>query len=549
MKKGHQIETRMEGVPLSEGIAVARVCLFNENRHRRLPSYPVSGARVAIELDRVRRASALAAENLSRLRDEVAERIGPAESEIFNAQKMILEDPTLLNEIDELVRSKGINAEAAVTQALAGLEAQFRELEDEHMRQRASDFVEIRDRLLDAFGDMRPSLQCSEEHCLKGRNRIIVAGELTPSLTVELDAEHLMGFATERGGVQSHAAILARALGIPAVSGLVGIRDRLSCGAEILVDGGRGQVVLWPSEMTIASVQQERTHHVRFPLPAPPVAGLKAMANIGQTSDVKEAVAMQAEGVGLYRTEIELIAAGRLLTEDELYDRYLMVLRAMDGQPVHYRLPDGGSDKPLPTLDVPREDNPALGFRGTRLLLGRADLLGPQARALARVSQHGPVHVLYPMIADLEQFRRIRNAFMDSMGDIPCGEISHGVMFEVPAACLQASEILADADFASIGTNDLFQYLFAVDRNNTLVTDDYDLTKPAFWKMLKHVVDAARESGKPLSICGEIGSDPAFVPKLIDLGIRTFSMSARRIPAVRNLAARVLGTEKSVAAD
>jgi phosphotransferase system enzyme I (PtsI) len=262
------------------------------------------------------------------------------------------------------------------------------------------------------------------------------------------------------------------------------------------------------------------------------------MANIRMADDAAEAVKMKAEGIGLYRTEIELIAAGRLLGEDEYAERYLRVMRAMDGRQVVYRLLDIGSDKPLPFLPLPKEENPSLGWRGGRVLLDRKDLLRPQARALARLSLLAEARVLYPMVVDLEQFRALRAAFMDSIADMPRGRILHGVMFEVPSACLQAEEILREADFASVGTNDLIQYLFAVDRDNALVSGEFHPDRPVFWALLRQIAAAARESGKELSVCGELGGDPKYTARLMAAGIRTVSVIPRRIPAVRAMAAK-----------
>lgn len=538
-----QAETHLKGLALSEGYAAARVCLFNEHRHRNLPVYNVKGAGIEREIDRVKQAVRIAEDRLNEIREQVEKRIGVAEAEIFVAHQMILKDKALHERIHALIEKEGINAESAVTRTLDEVEARLRDVDDEYIKERASDFGEIKRRLLDVLANLTPSLQCSATggHCQKGKNRIVVAEELTPSLTVELDTDQVMGFVTERGGVNSHAAILARALGVPAVSGLAGIRQQILCGTEILVNGNTGEVVVWPTEETILAVRQVQPTPMRMPLPVDPVPGLKVMANISMASEIDDAILMKAEGVGLYRTEIEVIAAGRLLSEDELYERYAAVRRAVEGHAVIYRLYDLGSDKTLPTVTLPEEDNPSLGWRGARLLLGKTDLFRTQARALARVSQIGPVHVMYPMVIDLEQFLRLKKAFETATADIQRGEIHHGVMFEVPSACLQAGELLDHADFGSVGTNDLTQYLFAVDRGNEYVAYDYNPDRPVFWNLLQTMATAARARQKSLSVCGELAGDPRFVPQLKALGIDTISVSARRIPVVRAVAATEKG--------
>jgi phosphoenolpyruvate-protein phosphotransferase len=527
-------ETRFVGLPISPGLALSQVCLFNDHRREGLRVYRIAAESVRYEQARLRRAIELAGQRLRDLSARVAERIGAPEAAIFDAQRTILSDAGLSREIDAMIANHRLNAEAAVARTLDSYETRLRELDDTHLRERATDIGEIRRRLLDTLGNMGSSLHCwTQIRCLRGTNRIIVAEELTPSLTVELDTEHIMGFVSERGGPTSHAAILARALGIPAVSGVKGIRELLACGTELLLDGDTGEVIIWPDDQTLS-----RRHCVQNRRPVPPqavapVAGVTVMANISRAAEVVDALSMQAEGIGLYRTEFEFLAAERLLDEEEQVAHYASVVRAMDGRPVHFRLLDIGGDKEAPFFDLPKEDNPYLGFRGSRLLLSRPDLLGPQARALARASVHGPIHVIYPMIVEVEQFVRLRRLFAEAIADIPAGAILHGVMFEVPAACLQAREMLEVADFGSIGTNDLIQYLFAVDRNNERVAYDCSPDRPVFWSLIRRIVEAAEQTGRPLSVCGELAGDSRYLPRLREIGIRTVSVAPRLIPGLR----------------
>lgn len=530
-------EIRLKGLALSGGRTVARVCLFREHRHGQLPQYRVSGLDVKRELDRLEQALATAAKKIEAIHKQVAKKLGPAEAEIFSAHGMIIREEKLLHDISAMILNQGFNAELAVMQVLDQYEARLAAVENEHLRERAADIGEIKRRILDALADTSPSLECEREaHCQRGLHRIVVAEELTPSLTVDLDTQHLMGFVTEHGGINSHAAILARALGIPAVSGIKDIRSRVRCGTELLIDGDSGEVIIWPNEKTIARFHAEHKEQIRLPTAVEPVAGLEVLANIGMSSEIPQVLAMQAEGIGLYRTEMELIAAGRILNEDELAEHYATVVRAMEGRKVVIRLFDIGSDKPLPSVEIPKEDNPALGRRGARFLLARPDLLRLQARALVRASLCGPIHVMYPMIADLGQFMELKGLFMKAVTDLPSGEIIHGVMLEVPSACFQAAAILEQADFASIGTNDLTQYFFAVDRNNELVASDFNPNQPVFWDFLKLVVDAARRRGKHLSLCGELAGDPKNVPHLLAIGVKSVSVSPRAISTVRETA-------------
>lgn len=543
MSETFQKETVLKGLPLSGGVAIARVCRFNQNRHSNLDIYKVAGAGVDREIERTKKAVKIAADRIEVIRQETLKKIGPAEAEIFTAQRLILEDKTLQESIEKFIKKEKSNAEAAVMVVLDSYEARMRELDDEYIKDRASDLGEIKRRILDVLSNMNPEFQCADlEHCQRGRNRIVVAEELTPRLTIELDTAHTMGFVTEHGGVNSHAAILARALGIPAVSGVDNIHGSIMCGTEVIVNGNTGEVIVWPSENTVADVRKRTAGAIRVPQPVDPIPGFEVMGNISLSSEVGEAVNMKAEGIGLYRTEFEFMGEGAFLDEHAQYERYSAVVKAMNGLPVTFRLFDAGGDKPLPFLEIPQEDNPALGWRGGRLLLGHSALMKAQARALARASQHGPVNILYPMIVDLKQFQKLRDSFNQAIEGLPTGEIRHGVMFEVPSACLQSEAILEAADFGSIGTNDLIQYLFAVDRNNELVAYDYSPDRPVFWSLIEKMAGDAERLGKPLSVCGELAGDPKYVPQLIRLGIKSISVSARLIPGAR-LAAATLNAE------
>jgi phosphotransferase system enzyme I (PtsI) len=526
-------ETLLRGVPLSGGIALARACLFDEQRHNQLSVYRIEGQAAEAEVARLTRAMDVVADRLDGLREQVAREVGAAEAEIFVAQRMIVTDSSLREDVYEAIRSRGLNAEPMVAQVLDSYEDRISRVDDEYIKERATDIGEVKRRILDVLRNLTPSLECQgEEHCQRGRERVVVARELTPTLTIDLETEHTRGFVTERGGPGSHAAILARALGIPAVSGIRGVHDRILCGTELLIDGDTGEVVVWPSPERIAALAP-LDGSLPVPRPVGPIDGLEVMASISSCFDVVQASRMMAEGIGLYRTEFESLAERRILSEGEQSDRYASVVKAMRGAPVTIRLLDLGGDKAAPFLGLEKEENPHLGLRGARLLTARPELLGVQARAIARASLHGPVHVMYPMIVDLEQFLELREAFRGAVVGIEYGEIRHGVMFEVPSACLQAREILEHAEFGSIGSNDLVQFLFAIDRDNERVASDYSGDRPAFWLLVDIMVRAAKETGRPLSVCGEMASEPRTLVKLLEHGITSVSVSSRLIPGVR----------------
>ncbi|MBN1696869.1 MAG: phosphoenolpyruvate--protein phosphotransferase [Spirochaetales bacterium] len=527
-------ETRLAGIKISEGVAVARVCLFNEDRHANIPIYKVNKSERKKEKGRLIQAIQIGADQLSRVIVDVKKRIGDAESKIFIAQKMILEDTSIHDEMFDDIENEGANAEAAVIRVLDSYETRLLDVDNEYIKARATDIGEIKRRLLDILSEVTPSFLCTGiAQCQRGKNRIIVARELTPSLTVGLEKQQIVGFVTEHGGISSHAAILARAMGIPAVSGIQNIHSMVSCGTEILLNGNEGNVIIWPSQKTIAQYKSGKVYIPKGLYAVDPVDGMKVMANISRHQDIEEAVIVKAEGVGLYRTEFEFLAQGEILSEDEQFKRYKTVVMAMKGQPVYFRLIDVGGDKTADFLDLPAEINPALGFRGSRLLVARNELLAPQARALVRASEFGPVWVLYPMIVDLEQFLIMKQRFLEETADLNPGEIKHGVMFEVPSACLEAKKILKHADFASIGTNDLIQYLYAVDRDNEYVAYDYNPDKEALWNLITLIAKAAKDENRPLSVCGEIAGNKKYIIRLKEIGITRISVGIRQIPELR----------------
>jgi len=511
---------------------VGRVCLFRHTVHEdEVPEYTVSDEAKDQERERLRAAVAAVGRRLDALKETVRERVGPAEAEIFSVQRLILEDPALDDQFMAAI-DEGRNAEVAVQRTLETYERQLLELESAYQSERASDIGELKRRLLGELCETTSAFVCATDpHCQRGRQRIVVTEELTPALALELDIDDVLALVTDRGGATSHAAILARALGIPAVSGIPHIHDLVGCGTEMVVNGDTGEVVVWPTQATAERLRAQVRAVPRTPVA--PVPALTVMANISLADEVEIARRHQAEGVGLYRTEMEFFAADRLLDEDEQTQRYRRVLQAMDGLPVTFRLLDLGGDKPSPLFDFPDEENPSLGLRGLRYLLTRPHLLRTQARALARASRDGPVRVMYPMVTGLEQFRRARTLFEEATAGMAVGEIKHGPMFEVPSAVLEAPALLAEADFASIGSNDLLQYLFVVDRNNEHVADDYRPDQPVFWQVLRDLVRAADEAGRPLAICGEMAADPTYLDRLIEIGIGTVSVSVRLIPGVR----------------
>ncbi len=541
MSTQSQIETRLLGTPVSDGVVCAPVHLLGSVSGAQVPVYLIAAERVDAEKGRLKRALDTASAQLEALTAQVTERLGPSQANIFVAQRLMVEDPMGQQEMFGHIEHRLLNAEAAIARSLDAYETVLSEVDDVYLKERASDIGEIRRRLLDILQAERGE---APDHPAGAPEsdvpQIIVARELTPAQTVSLDPALTAGFITERGGPASHAAILARALGVPAVTGVARVESYLGEGETVLLDGSAGAVFVRPSERTLArhaGVRRAKPVHIQA---VPPVKGFTVMANISLAGETALALSARAEGIGLYRTEIELLAAGRMLSEDEQFERYASVLSAMAGQPVYFRLFDLGSDKEATFLELAPEENPCLGFRGARLLEGRPDILAAQARALYRAAALGTVRVVYPMIIDAAQFMRLRALFEESVADLPEQRIQHGAMFEVPAAGLDAHGILAASDFGSIGSNDLVQYLFAMDRNNAMVARDYRPDHAALWSLLEQLGEAARAAGKPLSLCGEMGSQAELLPRLMDTGIRAVSVSARLVGLTRAAAQRHL---------
>jgi phosphotransferase system enzyme I (PtsI) len=458
---------------------------------------------------------------------------------------MILEDEELQQQLFNAIELKGSSAQEAVRTELGICITQLQRADCDYLAQRAGDIAEIQRQLLDHLGQVVACPRCKDVACASvgecqlSVDHILLSQELTAGLVIETD-KHTAGFLVDKCGPDSHAAILARALQRPAVSAIPNLCSAIPLDSQILLNGYTGEVILNPSRQTLA----DYTSTLAGGQPAleivDPVPRCEVLANISRAIDVRDALAARAEGIGLYRTETEVLAAGRLLTESEQETRYTEVVKSMSGMPVCVRLLDLGADKAAPWLDTASEQNPALGCRGARLLLARSsDLLRDQARALARASIHGPVRVLYPMIIDVGQFRRLRDLFDEAVADMNPANLSHGVQFEVPSACLQAHALLSEADFGCIGTNDLIQYLFAADRTNETVAYHELSCHPVLWHLIEKLAEAAQETGKPLAICGELGGDPLFTARLIKAGITTISTTPSRIAQVRRAASGV----------
>jgi len=527
-------EQRLKGIPISEGIVCATVCLLDNDRHTQSACTRILSEDIETEKQRLSLAIEHVSLKFDNLKEQVRTKIGKGEAEIFTALKFMLNDSSVLKKLYEAVEKNLCSSESAVFKVFDEFIARFENIDDNYIKERATDIADIKYHLINELADERDNFKCKGlGTCEHGHNRIVVAEELTPSTTCNIDVEATLGFVSERGGKTSHAAIISRALGIPAVTGIPDIYNTINCGTEVLINGFTGEVILWPSEETKAQIPKQPSRILTGEIDNNPVQGFKILANISYSHEVHKALEVKAEGIGLYRTEMEFITDEAVLSEDSQYIRYAEVVKAMKGNVVYFRLLDIGGDKELSFLNIQKEANPQLGCRGARLLKLRPELLATQARAIARASVHGPVAVIYPMIVSCEQFIELREMFNDAVKDVPCGKVLHGPMFEVPSACFVADELFELADFGSVGTNDLVQYLFAIDRGNEKLADDYNPDHPILWNILKTITESGKKYDRPVSICGEIACDARYIPKLLEAGFKIFSTAIPSIPKIR----------------
>ncbi|NLE02344.1 MAG: phosphoenolpyruvate--protein phosphotransferase [Fibrobacter sp.] len=545
MVKDGKRQMRFKGISISSGRIAGKICLYSAEMHKAVPEYSLTTQdAINKELERFDEVIVQCSHELNRIASEVAESVGKAESEIFLTQKHIMTDPKVISSIKAMVTDNRRNIEWAISDVMSSYEEKFASLDNQYLRERASDIGEIRRRLLSRLSNKKSGFLCrGHSNCTDGENRIIVAEELTPEMVVDMNLDKVIGFITEHGGITSHAAILARSLGIPAVSGIHGIMDYVQCGDTMLIDGDDGEAYLNPeAEIISALVPVEPVQSEVVCVLGTP-AGMEVYSNASTLDDVKHAWTVGADGIGLFRTEILFIRAERLVTEDEQYLYYRDILSNMHGKPVTFRMLDIGGDKPLPFLRLKKEANPYLGWRGARFLLGNQEIFQTQIRALARLSKDWNLKILYPMIVDVNQMKELLVASKDAIAGTAhdLSRIQFGAMFEVPSAFLQASEILDLIDFGSIGSNDLIQYLFAIDRTNELVSQDYDPEHPVLWSLIRSLSKTARDLKKQLSICGEIAGREGMPSRFLDAGIKTVSVSPRLIPRVRNEMARYAG--------
>lgn len=532
-------EKILKGRPIAPGMGFGRPCFYQEK------------AATAAGLDQHSRElqHQMIADSFGRLGEQLGSLADSARTlfdhnlaEIFNAHRMLIECEELQSSVFNTFMQGKLSAEDTIEKCFNDYFDYFSGLEDEYLSGRGHDFLELKRLLLNLLKHSNPHKRCRDYDgcevgaCVLKHDHVLCTGELTAATAV-LIREPTRGIIAGKCGINSHAAMIARSLNIPVVSGINEIEGVMSCHDDVLVSGNTGEVIIRPTPATLERYRHlinapSRSFDVVEPLP-----GYRLLADIDRSVEVGKALQVKADGIGMFRTEFELLARGHVPSEEEQVLVYSQILKQMAGKPVYIRLYDLGSDKFAPWLDGNKEDNPALGCRGARYLLQHPALLQDQARAIARASRISPVHVIYPMITTPEQFTELRTLFVQASADISGAQLQHGVMFEVPSACLEAVELYRLMDFGRIGSNDLVQFLFACDRGGNDFNYDELATHPALWRTISALSGAARACGKPLEMCGAMAANPALIPMLIEHGITTVSTRPEYIGAARRTAA------------
>lgn len=532
------------GTGASAGIGIGKAVLVRETE---LVVTKQNVVDAEVELGRFKGALELTAKATQEMAEEMASRIGEKEAEIMEGHLLLLSDPMLTGEIEETIRRDMVNSEFAVETVCTAYADMFASMGDELMQQRAADMRDIKNRLVQKLTGA-----AAVDVSALPAGSILVAEDLTPSMTAGIRPENVAGIVTELGGRTSHSAILARALEIPAVVAVNGLLEAVKDGDTLVLDGSSGEVLLNPDEGVLKEEEAKRCaflaekkelrQYIGKPSVTKDGVRVEIAANIGKPEDVDKVLEYDGEGIGLFRTEFLFMDRTAMPTEEEQFEAYRKVAAAMKGKPVIIRTLDIGGDKEIPYMGLEKDENPFLGYRAIRFCLDRKeDVYRPQLRALLRASAYGNIRIMIPMVTCIEELREAKKLIQEIKTELDGENIAYkkdiqvGIMVETAAASLIADIFAKEADFFSIGTNDLTQYTMSVDRGNKKVSYLYSTFNPAVLRSIRHIIACGREAGIMVGMCGEAASDPLMIPLLLSFGLNEFSMSAASMLRARKL--------------
>lgn len=530
------------GTGASAGIGIGKAAILREEKLV-IENTGIEDAEA--EKERFKSAVEQSIADVSALADDMASRIGEKEAEILNGHLMLLQDPMLTGEIENQIDNDKVCSEFAVETVCNLYADMFASMDDELMQQRAADMRDIKTRMQKILLGVQ-----SVDVSLLPAGTILMAEDLTPSVTAGINPDNVAGIVTELGGRTSHSAILSRALEIPAVVAASGILSEVKDGDELILDGESGEIFVNPGSDLIAEYEKRRDAYLQEKEELKQYIGtssttvdgvtVEIAANIGKPEDVDRVLAYDGEGIGLFRTEFLFMDRNEMPTEDEQFEAYKKVAVAMKGKPVIIRTLDIGGDKEIPYMGLKKDENPFLGYRAIRFCLDRKDdIYRPQLKALLRASAFGNIKIMVPMVTCIEEYREAKELVadigkeLDEAGIAYNKEIQVGIMVETAAASLMADVFAKEVDFFSIGTNDLTQYTMSVDRGNDKVSYLYSTFNPAVLRSIRHIIECGRREGIMVGMCGEAASDPLMIPMLLAFGLNEFSMSASAILKAR----------------
>lgn len=531
----------LKGKSVYKGIALGKISVLKKNDYvvKRTKADDVEG-----EIGRVSQAKELACAQLQKLYEKALKEVGEASAAIFEVHQMMLDDADFNEAIENIIRTQEVNAEYAVASAGDSFSEMFASMDDDYMRARVADIKDISERLVqNLIGGEENDMDFDEPV-------IVVADDLTPSETVQMDKEKILAFVTVHGSTNSHTAILARMMNIPALIGVDMNLEELKTGMEAVVDGFEGEMTLEPTEevrnatLTKIAEEEEKTRLLLELKGKENITlggkKIEIYANIGSASDVGYVLENDAGGIGLFRSEFLYIGRNELPSEEEQFQAYKQVAQNMAGKKVIIRTLDIGADKQADYLDLGEEENPALGYRAIRICLSQPEIFKTQLRAIFRASTYGNISIMYPMITSVEEVEKIQRIVAEVKKelyecDIPYKDVEEGVMIETPAAVMISDELAEMVDFFSIGTNDLTQYTLAIDRQNEKLDSFYNPHHKAVLKMIQMVVDNSHKAGKWTGICGELGADTELTETFVKMGVDELSVAPSMILKLRKI--------------